>query len=309
MRRIAAAVSLALACRPTAATHGPVPSTGPDASATADAEPAGASTAPIARSEAPPRSEIDDPPEIVAPARRTPTPDPRAPASVAFDRDAWPHWIDADGDCQDTRTEVLIAESEIPVRFADARRCEVASGRWRCPYTDRTITDPRQLDVDHLVPLAHAHAAGASAWDVERRRDFANELGDPDHLIAVVAAANRSKGARSVETWLPEEPGFRCEYVAAWHRIMQRWGLAEGDAERAAIEDARRRCAANDVPERPGKAKPAVHPAIDPTIHAPDDADPGACCRVCKAGKACGDGCIAADKTCHKPAGCACPRP
>ncbi|MBL8945158.1 MAG: hypothetical protein JNK45_18475, partial [Myxococcales bacterium] len=61
----------------------------------------------------------------------------------------------------------------------------------------------------------------------------------------------------------------------------------------------------NDVPERPSKAKPTLRPSVD----APDDADPGACCRVCKAGKACGDGCIAADRTCHKPAGCACPRP
>ncbi len=31
-----------------------------------------------------------------------------------------------------------------------------------------------------------------------------------------------------------------------------------------------------------------------------------ACCKVCKAGKACGDSCIAAWKTCHKGKGCAC---
>jgi len=35
--------------------------------------------------------------------------------------------------------------------------------------------------------------------------------------------------------------------------------------------------------------------------------DPSAaCCRVCKAGKACGDSCINRDLTCHKPPGCAC---
>ena len=32
----------------------------------------------------------------------------------------------------------------------------------------------------------------------------------------------------------------------------------------------------------------------------------GGCCKVCRAGKACGDSCIAADKTCHKGKGCAC---
>jgi hypothetical protein len=31
-----------------------------------------------------------------------------------------------------------------------------------------------------------------------------------------------------------------------------------------------------------------------------------ACCKVCSAGKACGDSCIARDKTCHKGKGCAC---
>lgn len=30
------------------------------------------------------------------------------------------------------------------------------------------------------------------------------------------------------------------------------------------------------------------------------------CCMVCKKGKPCGNSCIAASKTCHKPPGCAC---
>jgi hypothetical protein len=30
------------------------------------------------------------------------------------------------------------------------------------------------------------------------------------------------------------------------------------------------------------------------------------CCRVCSAGKACGNSCIARWKTCHKGKGCAC---
>lgn len=33
---------------------------------------------------------------------------------------------------------------------------------------------------------------------------------------------------------------------------------------------------------------------------------PSACCRVCQTGKACGNSCIARDKTCHKGVGCAC---
>lgn len=31
-----------------------------------------------------------------------------------------------------------------------------------------------------------------------------------------------------------------------------------------------------------------------------------ACCKVCSKGKACGDSCVAADRTCRQPPGCAC---
>ncbi len=31
-----------------------------------------------------------------------------------------------------------------------------------------------------------------------------------------------------------------------------------------------------------------------------------ACCKVCRKGKACGNSCISASKTCRKPPGCAC---
>jgi hypothetical protein len=39
----------------------------------------------------------------------------------------------------------------------------------------------------------------------------------------------------------------------------------------------------------------------------PTDTGSGSgCCRVCKEGKACGDSCIAKNRTCSKGAGCAC---
>lgn len=152
------------------------------------------------------------------------------PVARPFDRSLYPHWIDADGDCQDTRTEVLILESLEPPRLS-ADGCEVLAGRWYDPYTDRTITDPRELDVDHRVPLGEAHRSGADRWDRARRTSFANDLTHPDTLIAVGRSANRSKADGDPLSWMPPAWGYRCAYVDRWRDTKRRWDLAEDRLE------------------------------------------------------------------------------
>ena len=57
-----------------------------------------------------------------------------------YDRRNWKHWTDADGDCQDARNEVLIAESATAVTFRTNDQCRVASGEWRrFRYSDSNI--------------------------------------------------------------------------------------------------------------------------------------------------------------------------
>jgi hypothetical protein len=167
--------------------------------------------------------------------RRVPVPPaPVAAPAVAYDRGLYKHWTDVDRDCQDTRQEVLIAESVRPVTL-DARRCKVVSGEWHDPYTGRVFTNPADLDIDHMVPLAEAHASGGDAWPTDRRQAYANDLSDPNTLVAVSASANRSKGDKDPAKWMPANVAFRCTYVRVWAEVKLRWSMGMDAAERQAV--------------------------------------------------------------------------
>ena len=142
-----------------------------------------------------------------------------------YDRNDWRHWTDADGDCQDARQEVLVAESRTTPSFRTDRRCRVTAGQWLAPYTGTVVTDPGKLDIDHMVPLGNAHDSGAWRWTGQQREQYANFLGDPQHLIAVTAGANRSKGARGPENWKPQDRSYRCQYAVDWITIKDDWDL------------------------------------------------------------------------------------
>jgi hypothetical protein len=174
--------------------------------------------------------------------RSTTAPTPVSETIPAYDRDDWPQWIDADGDCQDTRHEVLIEESLSPPVFADDRRCRVVAGTWRDAYSGLFYTDPAILDIDHFVPLAEAHRSGGWRWTTDQKRDYANDLIDPNHLIAVHQSLNRQKGAQTPATWRPPDRSAWCGYASAWIAIKARWTLSIAADERAALVEMRAYC-------------------------------------------------------------------
>jgi len=152
-----------------------------------------------------------------------------------YDREDWGSgWSDDDSDCINTRHEVLALESLVQVEM-NPSGCKVIAGRWFAAFTGSYVDDPSSLDIDHFVPLANAHASGGWAWSSEEKRGYYNDLSDPQHLIAVTASANRSKGSRGPDEWKPPHRDYWCQYAYSWAEIKVRWGLTVTKSEMNAL--------------------------------------------------------------------------
>lgn len=150
----------------------------------------------------------------------------------SYDRELYfGSWTDEDGDCQNTRAEVLIQESLSVLGFRSSSNCVVDNGEWLDPYTNNLYYFANELDVDHVVPLYNAWQSGAYLWNDFKREDFANYMIFEDHLIAVDKYQNRQKGAKDPSEWMPANSDFHCEYVAIWIEIKYLWELTITSSE------------------------------------------------------------------------------
>ncbi|SVA49957.1 uncharacterized protein METZ01_LOCUS102811, partial [marine metagenome] len=130
-----------------------------------------------------------------------------------YDRTDWGSgWSDDDSDCINTRHEVLVLESLLEAEM-DSSECKVIGGQWFAAFTGTYVNEPGSLDIDHFVPLANAHASGGWAWSSADKRDYYNDLTDSQHLIAVTASANRSKGSKGPDEWKPPDSSYWCQYA------------------------------------------------------------------------------------------------
>src|SRR5690606_146491 len=127
--------------------------------------------------------------------------------TLGYSRDRVAHWRSVDGWL---KLQTVLRRDGEDVVVDD--ECRVRSGRWYSPYDGQTLTDPGDLDIDHVVPLANAWRTGAAAWDDERRADFANDLERPQ-LVAVSATSNRAKCDQDPSQWMPPQRDYWCQYA------------------------------------------------------------------------------------------------
>lgn len=114
--------------------------------------------------------------------------------------------------------------------------CDIRSGSWLDPY-DRSsrFSDPGDVSIDHVVPLAHAHRAGAWQWDTSTKRAFGNDLVLDATLAATGTGTNGSKGMKGPDEWLPPAEAAHCTYAVDWVAIKWRWSLDVRPAEQAEL--------------------------------------------------------------------------
>jgi hypothetical protein len=144
-------------------------------------------------------------------------------------------WLDLDGDGCDARADVLIDESLTPAQVDRTGTCAVVAGDWRSRYDGIGVSDPAELDIDHLVPLGEAWRSGGREWNSEQRTAYANDVDHPDQLVAVTAGSNRSKGDQDPANWRPTDRSAWCWYATAWIDVKHRWALSVDTFERDAL--------------------------------------------------------------------------
>ncbi len=146
-----------------------------------------------------------------------------------YNRSDWKHWIDSDGNCLNTRHELLKKRSLTKAVIQD---CKVVSGSWNDYYYPEIITDLSEIDIDHLIPLKEAHLSGGANWSSQKKSQFAN---DEENLVITRSSYNRSKGPQTIATWLPSGFTYACKYYKDWMKIKAEYRLKISNEEKMAI--------------------------------------------------------------------------
>lgn len=196
----------------------------------------------------------DEAPAQAAPASATPLQlltelSERTPSNVPYDRSRFAEGIDADSNGCNTRREVLIAESIVPVTMTGT--CDIVAGEWYSWYDGVTWTDPSQVQMDHVVALKEAWVSGAHGWTDQQRSDYANDLVIDETLAMVTGSVNGSKSHYDPAQWLPPLQSAHCDYASDWITVKYRWQLSVDAAEKAALTSVLATCGSVSIPVPP----------------------------------------------------------
>jgi hypothetical protein len=140
----------------------------------------------------------------------------------SYNRSDWGGWFDLDGDCQNTRHELLVKNSLERVEFKDGDTCVVLSGLWFDEYTGFFFNLAEDVDIDHIIPLKYAFENGASNWDKNLKRLFTNDF---ENLEIVDDYENQViKNDRGPSEYMPREE-YHGQYAMKWLYLAHKYSI------------------------------------------------------------------------------------
>lgn len=179
---------------------------------------------------------------------------------VGYSRKEWKHWTSSRS-CWSTRSEVLYRDA-VPgtVSLIDKKKnqtdnpeegCVIGvvkgdgaietkgSGEWIDPYSGKRIKDPKDIDIDHVIPLSNAARQGGQSWSLEEKEKFANDL---DNLLATSAKENRSKGEKGPGKYMPPNKSYHCSYAKTYINLSSKYNLTITESDVKALNKALDSC-------------------------------------------------------------------
>lgn len=175
---------------------------------------------------------------------RTPTLNPE---KVDYNRQEWKHWSYKERSCWNTREDILARDAK-DIELLDRVKqptdskdnaCYISGGRWIDPYSGVEIKKPRDLDIDHIVPLSYAARQGASTWDMATKESFAN---DAVNLLSVSASENRAKSDSGPDDYMPTDETYHCNYSKMFINVIDKYNLSVTPADKRALSKGLKSC-------------------------------------------------------------------
>lgn len=146
-------------------------------------------------------------------------------AKEKYNRKEWGVWRDEDGNCLNTRHEILKTRSLVPVKI---NGCRVISGKWNDFYFSEVLSSSSEVDIDHVVPVHHAFYHGAKNWSQAEKAKFYNDF---ENLVITNKKYNRQKGSNDFTSWSPVNKTYACKYAKKWFYIKQKYKLVISEKE------------------------------------------------------------------------------
>lgn len=120
----------------------------------------------------------------------------------------------------------------------------------------KCYTNPKAVDVDHMVALAEAWDSGARDWNSDKLDAFA---GDTQNLWLMTVQLNRGeKSDDDFAEWTPPRASVLCSYLTRYVAVKVKYHLSVDTTEKASLLSAAKTCTSS-------KPKPKPTPVVTPT--------------------------------------------